>query len=680
MDRLSQCCAHPFRAPRVADVRALGLRGALAARDARTPGCRSRPAAPARSASSTSPRPRRRRRSAEALEQLARHAGGRSRRPDRGSRVGSRCSRRTPASTPCSSHRPRTRTSPRRCAPPGLAARRSCVVATSVREARAGADGGRRRGRSRRATRPAGWVGEESTFVLLQRLRRRRRHPRLGPRRHRPAHGRRLPHVAGAAGVVLDAQLLLARESPLPEARHGADRRAWTAARRSCLGAELGAPVRRLLAAGPGAGRSELRAADRAASSSAPAPAERAAWRDGGAAPRVGWDGLETQRPRRSARTPRSPPTWRRRFVTVGGHPGRAARRRSPTHVRSAAAHRARSREGAPLARVARHALPDRPGPDDPGQRPGRVRRRGRRRRRAAVPRPRADARARGRRAARARPQRAARRPPVGRRHPRLRPARAARRSSSRRSARYRPPFALIAGGRPDQARALEADGIATYLHVPSPGPAASCSSRTAPAGSCSRAASAAATSARASSFVLWDAMVERAARRAARGADAGRAATSCSPAASTTPARRRWSPRWPRRWPSAGVARRRAAWARPTCSPRRRSRAGAITRRLPGGGRRLRRARCCSRPAPATRPAASPTPFADAFRGREAPAAPRGHVAARSCATELEQLNLGRLRIAIKGLDRDRAPAATRTRPLVDGRRRRAVARAACT
>jgi 3-oxoacyl-(acyl-carrier-protein) synthase/NAD(P)H-dependent flavin oxidoreductase YrpB (nitropropane dioxygenase family) len=33
----------------------------------------------------------------------------------------------------------------------------------------------------------------------------------------------------------------------------------------------------------------------------------------------------------------------------------------------------------------------------------------------------------------------------------------------------HRPPFALIAGGRPDQARELEADGIATYLHVPSP-------------------------------------------------------------------------------------------------------------------------------------------------------------------------------------------------------------------
>ncbi|HUK55202.1 MAG TPA: SDR family NAD(P)-dependent oxidoreductase [Nitrospiria bacterium] len=34
----------------------------------------------------------------------------------------------------------------------------------------------------------------------------------------------------------------------------------------------------------------------------------------------------------------------------------------------------------------------------------------------------------------------------------------------------YKPHFALIAGGRPDQARSLEAEGIPTYLHVPSPG------------------------------------------------------------------------------------------------------------------------------------------------------------------------------------------------------------------
>lgn len=35
---------------------------------------------------------------------------------------------------------------------------------------------------------------------------------------------------------------------------------------------------------------------------------------------------------------------------------------------------------------------------------------------------------------------------------------------------KHPPPFAIIAGGRPDQARSLEQDGIKTYLHVPSPG------------------------------------------------------------------------------------------------------------------------------------------------------------------------------------------------------------------
>lgn len=35
---------------------------------------------------------------------------------------------------------------------------------------------------------------------------------------------------------------------------------------------------------------------------------------------------------------------------------------------------------------------------------------------------------------------------------------------------KYKPPFALIAGGRADQANALEKEGIKTYLHVPSPG------------------------------------------------------------------------------------------------------------------------------------------------------------------------------------------------------------------
>ncbi|MEI6516748.1 MAG: nitronate monooxygenase, partial [bacterium] len=35
---------------------------------------------------------------------------------------------------------------------------------------------------------------------------------------------------------------------------------------------------------------------------------------------------------------------------------------------------------------------------------------------------------------------------------------------------RHHPPYALIAGGHPEQAKLLEQDGILTYLHVPSPG------------------------------------------------------------------------------------------------------------------------------------------------------------------------------------------------------------------
>ena len=88
---------------------------------------------------------------------------------------------------------------------------------------------------------------------------------------------------------------------------------------------------------------------------------------------------------------------------------------------------------------------------------------------------------ARGRRAAGATRRELLGEPPVGRRHPRLRPAPSCAPSSSRSVRAHRPPFALIAGGRPDQARELEEEGIATYLHVPSPGPAAAVPARRRP-------------------------------------------------------------------------------------------------------------------------------------------------------------------------------------------------------
>ena len=128
--------------------------------------------------------------------------------------------------------------------------------------------------------------------------------------------------------------------------------------------------------------------------------------------------------------------------------------------------------EGSPLAASHGTRLPDRPGADDPGQR-----------HRPRSPRPWPTAGAlpflalallRGPEV-RALLDDAAERlggPALGRRHPRVRRRPSCGASRSRRSGEARPPFALIAGGRPDQARELEREGIATYLHVPSPGPA----------------------------------------------------------------------------------------------------------------------------------------------------------------------------------------------------------------
>ena len=99
-----------------------------------------------------------------------------------------------------------------------------------------------------------------------------------------------------------------------------------------------------------------------------------------------------------------------------------------------------------------------------------------------------------------------------------------------------RPPYALIAGGRPSQAAALEEAGIETFLHVPSPGLLGQFLAA-GPAGSCSRAPSAAGTSGRAAA--------SRCGRRRYRGCWSSRTWRRCgcgSPAACTTSGRRPWS------------------------------------------------------------------------------------------------------------------------------------------
>ncbi|MCO5176897.1 MAG: SDR family NAD(P)-dependent oxidoreductase [Thermomicrobiales bacterium] len=305
-----------------------------------------------------------------------------------------------------------------------------------------------------------GWIGEESTFVLLQRLIARVDVPvwawgGIG------LHTGAACAVAGAAGFVLDSQVLLARESPLPEAARTILRR-MDGSETTVLGADLGQPVR--VYSRPGvAAVDELRQQERdltLATSEPPTSlwAERviaaAGWRD----PQsdvllVGQDAAFAA-------------SLADRFYTVGGILGairdeaaahcRTAQRLDPLSESSTLAESHRTRfpivQG-PMTRVSDRAefamsvaesgaLPFlalalmRAGEVESlldetsqllGERSWGVGILG------FVP---AELRAEQLEVIR----------------------------------RYRPPFALIAGGRPDQALALEADGIATYLHVPSPG------------------------------------------------------------------------------------------------------------------------------------------------------------------------------------------------------------------
>ncbi len=85
----------------------------------------------------------------------------------------------------------------------------------------------------------AGWVGQETTFILLQRLLRNTSLPvwaQGGVGLHTAAGC----YVAGAAGVVVDSQLLLTRESALPQ-RAKAPVAGMDGSESVCLGEELGA-------------------------------------------------------------------------------------------------------------------------------------------------------------------------------------------------------------------------------------------------------------------------------------------------------------------------------------------------------------------------------------------------------------------------------------------------------
>ena len=240
---------------------------------------------------------------------------------------------------------------------------RAFLVATSLEEAEAGEAAGFDAVIAK-GDEAGGWVGSESTFILLQQCAARLRTP-VWAYGGVGLHTAAACAVAGAAGAVLDSQLLLARETPLPEAAR-AEIRAMDGSETACLGLELAAGIRvysRPALAPVGALRqleSELELAD------GDSAELRRSWRDEVRA-RVDWQDLDTAAPgRRPGRRVRG--GLARRFSTVGGilagldaaiveqMPQRAARQPA--------------RGGRCARAVARHALPDRAGADDARERP----------------------------------------------------------------------------------------------------------------------------------------------------------------------------------------------------------------------------------------------------------------------------------------------------------------------
>lgn len=306
-----------------------------------------------------------------------------------------------------------------------------------------------------------GRVGEETAFVLLQRLLARFSlpvwvHGGIG------LHTVAACYAAGAAGVVLDAQLWLARESPLaPVVKESLGR--MDGSETLCLGAALGERYR--VYARPGLSCLQALQAQEARLLQSPSCAEQvAAWRQA-IRSRVGWGDPDHSLWLLGQDAAFAAPLAQR-FRTVGGILA-GLRQAITSHVRTAKTLLPLA-EGAPLAHAHGTRYPIVQGPmtrvSDRAEFALKVAEAGglpflalALLRAAEVEALLAETR-----------QRLGSRPwgvgilgfvPAELRQEQLGVIRT-----------YRPPLALIAGGRPDQARRLEDEGIATYLHVPSPG------------------------------------------------------------------------------------------------------------------------------------------------------------------------------------------------------------------
>ncbi len=308
-----------------------------------------------------------------------------------------------------------------------------------------------------------GWVDDESTFILVQRLLKGGRLP-IWARGGIGLHTAAGCAAAGVAGVVLDAQLALTKESTLPEAVRSAIA-TMDGSETTCLGGELGRSFR--VYHRPGlAAVAELgeRARGLAADAAATEPERRRRWSEA-VEERVGWGSAQAE-------------VWpigqdgafaaalAARYRTVAGVFD-AIRQAVATHTEAARKARPLAADS-PMARSHGTQYPIVQGPmtrvSDRAEFAAAVAEGG------GLPFL-ALALMRGGEAdvlLKETRDLMGDRPwgvgilgfvPLGLRQEQLEVVR-----------RYRPPFALIAGGRPDQARSLESDGIQTYLHVPSPG------------------------------------------------------------------------------------------------------------------------------------------------------------------------------------------------------------------
>ncbi len=335
--------------------------------------------------------------------------------------------------------------------------RRVLLEATSLAEARLGeqlgVDGVIAKGHE-----AGGYVGEETTFVLLQQLLKHLRLP-VYAQGGIGLHTAAACYAAGAAGVVLDAQLALTRETTLP-ARFRDLIAAMDGSETTCLGGELGECFRVYFRPGLSAVEALRREGEALVNAQLSVEEKRQAWR-GTISRRVADQVVWPLGQEAALAAPLA-----RRFVTVSGVLS-AIRSAIETHVETAQRLRPLD-QGAPLAQSHGTRYPIVQGPmTRVSDRPAfalEVAKAG------GLP---FLALALMRKAEVVSLLEETRRQlgehpwgvgilgfvPPDVRQEQLEAIRL-----------VHPTFALIAGGRPDQAIRLEQEGIPTYLHAPSPG------------------------------------------------------------------------------------------------------------------------------------------------------------------------------------------------------------------